>query len=156
MLRASDSDRERAVSLLRARCVEGYLSVDTFEHRLGLALAARTAVELRALVADVVRARRPWLRWLRGRTVAAVPLALPTAGAVVVGRSRGCDLVVDHPTVSRHHLELRALEGAWLAVDLGSTNGTWLLGHRVARMRVVPGDDLLLGDCTVVLVDAHS
>jgi hypothetical protein len=156
MMRASDSDRERAVSLLRARCVEGYLSVDTFEHRLGLALAARTAIELRALVADIARVRRPWLRWLRRATVAAVPLALPSAGAVVVGRSHGCDLVVDEPTVSRHHLELRALEGAWLAVDLGSTNGTWLLGRRLARMRVVPGDELLLGDCTVVLVDAHS
>jgi hypothetical protein len=156
MLRACDRDRERAVSLLRARCVEGYLSVDTFEYRLGLALAARTAIELRALVADIARVRRPWRRWLRGRTVAAGPLALPADGAAVVGRSRGCDVVVDEPTVSRHHLELRALEGAWLAVDLGSTNGTWLLGRRLARMRVVPGDELQLGDCRVVLVDGGA
>jgi hypothetical protein len=28
-MRASDRDRERAVALLRARCVEGYLSVET-------------------------------------------------------------------------------------------------------------------------------
>jgi pSer/pThr/pTyr-binding forkhead associated (FHA) protein len=63
---------------------------------------------------------------------------------------------VDEPTVSRHHLELRALEGAWLAVDLGSTNGTWLLGRRLARMRVVPGDELQLGDCRVVLVDGGA
>ena len=55
MMRASDRDRERAVALLRARCVEGYLSVDTFEHRLERALRARSAGELRALVADVAR-----------------------------------------------------------------------------------------------------
>jgi hypothetical protein len=28
VMRASDRDRERAVALLRARCVEGYLSVE--------------------------------------------------------------------------------------------------------------------------------
>jgi hypothetical protein len=27
-MRASDRDRERAIALLRARCVEGYLSVE--------------------------------------------------------------------------------------------------------------------------------
>ena len=33
-MRVSDDERERAVALLRARCVEGYLSMETFEHRL--------------------------------------------------------------------------------------------------------------------------
>jgi Domain of unknown function (DUF1707) len=33
VMRASNRDRERAVALLRERCLEGYLSVDTFEHR---------------------------------------------------------------------------------------------------------------------------
>ena len=149
-MRASDRDRDRAVALLRARCAEGYLSVETFEHRLGLALAARTSAQLRALVADIVRIRRPWLRAIaRRRPLAAV--ALPAEGAVVVRRSRRCDVVVAEPTVSRRHVELRALDGSWLAVDLGSTNGTWLLGRRIGRARVVAGDELVLGDCPVVL-----
>ncbi|HKE80625.1 MAG TPA: DUF1707 and FHA domain-containing protein [Solirubrobacteraceae bacterium] len=150
-MRASDRDRDRAVALLQARCAEGYLSVETFEHRLGLALAARTSAQLRALVADIVRIRRrPWLRALaRGRPLAAV--ALPAEGTAVVGRSRRCDVVVTEPTVSRRHVELRALDGSWLAVDLGSTNGTWLLGRRIGRARVVAGDELVLGDCPVVL-----
>jgi hypothetical protein len=150
VMRASDRDRDRAVALLRERCVEGYLSVDTFEYRLGLALGARTAGQLRALVADIARTRRRWLRWpARRAPVAAV--ALPSSGTLVVGRSRVCDVVVGEPTVSRRHVELRAIEGAWLAVDLGSTNGTWLLGRRVGRARVVAGDELILGDCAVVL-----
>jgi Domain of unknown function (DUF1707)/FHA domain len=149
-MRASDRDRDRAVALLQARCAEGYLSVETFEYRLGLALAARTSAQLRALVADIVRVRRPWLRAItRRRPLAAV--ALPSEGAVVVGRSRRCDVVVAEPTVSRRHVELRALDGSWLAVDLGSTNGTWLLGRRIGRARVVAGDELVLGDCPVVL-----
>ena len=151
MMRASDRDRERAVALLRARCVEGYLSVDTFEHRLGRALRARSANELRVLVADVARVGRPWLRWRAARTPPAAPLELPATGTIVVGRSRGCDVVMTEPTVSRHHLELRAVDGAWLAVDLGSCNGTWLLGRRISRARVAPGDELMLGDCAVVL-----
>ena len=154
MMRASDRDRERAVALLRARCVEGYISVDTFEHRLGRALRARSANELRVLVADVARVGRPWLRWRAARTPPAAPLELPSTGTIVVGRSRGCDVVMTEPTVSRHHLELRAVDGAWLAVDLGSCNGTWLLGRRISRARVAPGDELMLGDCAVVLEPA--
>jgi hypothetical protein len=152
VMRASDRDRDRAVALLRARCAEGYLSMETFEHRIGRALAARTVAQLRELVADIGRARRPWLR-RRRRGEPAAELALPAQGTIVVGRSSGCDVVVGEPTVSRRHLELRAIDRGWLAVDLGSTNGTWLMGRRVGRARVVAGDELILGDCVVLLND---
>jgi hypothetical protein len=155
-MRASDRDRERAVALLRERCVEGYLSVETFEHRLGHALRARSAGELRALVADLARHGRPWLRRRVAPPARAAHVPLPAQGTIVVGRSRRCDVVMSAPTVSRHHLELRALDGAWLAVDLGSSNGTWLLGRRVGRTRVAPGDELVLGDCAVVLDAARG
>jgi hypothetical protein len=153
-MRASDRDRERAVALLRARCVEGYLSVETFEYRLGRALAARTALELRLLVADIGRARRR-LRLPRAWSVSApVPsarVALPRTQTIVVGRGGACDVHLSDPTVSRRHLELRALDGGWMAIDLGSTNGTWLQGRRTARARVAPGDELVLGDCAIAL-----
>jgi hypothetical protein len=154
-MRVSDDERERVVALLRARCVEGYLSMETFEYRLSRALAARTAIELRQLVADIVRSRRPWTARLTragvAATAAAVHVQLPAEGSVVVGRSSGCDLTLGEPTVSRRHVELRALDGSWLAVDLGSTNGTWLLGQRLGRARVLPGDELVLGECPVAL-----
>jgi hypothetical protein len=154
-MRVSDDERERAVALLRARCVEGYLSMETFEFRLGRALTARNVIELRQLVADLVRIRRPWtVRLTRAGVaaqVAAFPVALPAEGAVVVGRSSGCDITLGEPTVSRRHVELRALDGSWMAVDLASTNGTWLLGQRLGRARVLPGDELVLGECPVTL-----
>jgi hypothetical protein len=149
-MRASDRDREQAVALLRSRCVEGYLSVETFEYRLGRALVARTALELRLLVADLARTRRQW-RLPLGRSKPMANVALPAEGALVIGRSSSCDVMVDDPTVSRRHLQLRALDGAWLAVDLGSMNGTWLLGRRLGRARVLPGDELVLGDYAVAL-----
>ena len=154
-MRVSDDERERAVALLRARCVEGYLSMETFEHRLGRALIARSAIELRQLVADLVRIRRPWtVRLTRAGVaahIAAFPVALPAEGTVVVGRSSSCDVTLGEPTVSRRHVELRALDGSWMAVDLASTNGTWLLGQRLGRARVLPGDELVLGECPVAL-----
>ena len=154
-MRVSDDERERAVALLRARCVEGYLSMETFEFRLGRALTARSAIELRQLVADLVRIRRPWTVRLKRAGVAAqlaaFPVALPAEGTVVVGRSSSCDVTLGEPTVSRRHVELRALDGSWMAVDLASTNGTWLLGQRLGRARVLPGDELVLGECPVTL-----
>jgi hypothetical protein len=154
-MRVSDDERERAVALLRARCVEGYLSMETFEYRLGRALNARSASELRQLVADIVRIRRPWtVRLTRAGVSAPVrarDLALPASGTIVVGRSSSCDVTLGEPTISRRHLELRALDETWMAVDLGSTNGTWLLGQRLGRARVLPGDELVLGECPVVL-----
>ena len=156
-MRVSDDERERAVALLRARCVEGYLSMETFEHRLGRALIARSAIELRQLVADLVRIRRPWTVRLKRAGVAAqlaaFPVALPAEGTVVVGRSSSCDVTLGEPTISRRHLELRALDESWLAVDLGSTNGTWLLGQRLGRARVLPGDELVLGECPIELAE---
>ena len=154
-MRVSDRDRERAAALLRARCVEGYLSMETFEFRLGRALTARSAIELRQLVADLVRIRRRWTVRLKRAGVAAqlaaFPVALPAEGTVVVGRSSSCDVTLGEPTVSRRHVELRALDGSWMAVDLASTNGTWLLGQRLGRARVLPGDELVLGECPVTL-----
>jgi hypothetical protein len=155
-MRVSDRDRERAVALLRARCVEGYLSMDTFEYRLGRVLRARSAAELRVLLADVARKGRTWPRWRTAPAAPAAPVSLPAQGRIVVGRSRGCDVVVPEPSVSRRHLELRAIDDAWLAVDLGSSNGTWLMDRRVGRARVTPGDELLLGGCAVVLEPASG
>ena len=155
-MRASDQDREAALALLRDRCARGYLSVDTFERRVERTFAARTVSELRGVVADV-DAGESWLRRAlprRRREPGAprVPIALPDATAIIVGRSHRCDVVLEDPTVSRRHLELRpAGSGQWVAVDVGSLNGTWLANRRVARALVVPGDELWLGSCPVRL-----
>src|SRR5690242_3930257 len=53
--------------------------------------------------------------------------ALPTAGDLVLGRDRSCDVVLDHPRVSRRHARLRI--GPSLSIeDLGSRHRTTVLG----------------------------
>jgi hypothetical protein len=70
-------------------------------------------------------------------------------GALVVGRSRDCDISVDDPNVSRRHAEIRHEEGGYWIVDLGSTNGVTVNGERVERARLEPDDEILLGTTQV-------
>ncbi len=64
---------------------------------------------------------------------------------VVLGRSREADIVLQDPNVSRRHAELRRDEGGWQVVDLGSTNGIKVNGHRSRGARLQPGDEITLG-----------
>ena len=69
--------------------------------------------------------------------------------AVVIGRSRDCDISVDDPNVSRRHAEIRREDGAYWIADLGSTNGVVVNGKRVERAKLEPDDEILLGTTVV-------
>ncbi len=50
---------------------------------------------------------------------------------VTIGRDDKNSLVLDHPTVSRHHATLSEREGRWYVADRGSFNGTFINDDRV-------------------------
>ena len=52
-LRASHADRERVVGALQAAFVQGRLTADELNERVGQALAARTYAELATLITDL-------------------------------------------------------------------------------------------------------
>ena len=54
-------------------------------------------------------------------------LALPSADTWVVGRDRGCDVVIDDPTLSRCHLRVKS-GPAPVMTDLGARNPTTVRG----------------------------
>ena len=56
-LRASDSDRDRAIEILKAAFARGQLTMGEFDTRVGQALGARTYAELAALTAGVSAGR---------------------------------------------------------------------------------------------------
>lgn len=62
-----------------------------------------------------------------------------------LGRDRAADFVVDAALVSRVHCRLTADDAGLGIEDLGSTNGTWLNGRKVARAPLTTGDRLLVG-----------
>ena len=57
----------------------------------------------------------------------------PLAIALTLGAAADCDVVVEHPRVSNHHLLLLVAGRRWLVVDQHSSNGVWLNGERVER-----------------------
>jgi pSer/pThr/pTyr-binding forkhead associated (FHA) protein len=63
-------------------------------------------------------------------------------GLVMIGRDRRCDARLDSERVSRRHCVLTRAGGEVLVRDLGSTNGTYINGQRVASARLKPGDEM--------------
>jgi putative serine protease PepD len=51
-----------------------------------------------------------------------------------IGRSRDNDIVLDSPSVSRRHAELRPTATGWDLDDIGSTGGTWVNDQRVSHV----------------------
>ena len=69
-----------------------------------------------------------------------------------VGRAKRADFVVDAALVSRLHCRLAAGAGEIEAVDLESTNGTYVNGERVARAMLKEGDKLRVGAVELVVL----
>jgi pSer/pThr/pTyr-binding forkhead associated (FHA) protein len=65
---------------------------------------------------------------------------------VVIGRSQGCDFVVESSKISRQHCCLAYVSQQLIARDLGSTNGIWKNGERVEETVLQLGDVLTIGD----------
>ena len=75
---------------------------------------------------------------------------------VIVGRHARCDARLESSRVSRRHCVLTEYNGDVVIRDLGSTNGTWVNGRRVARSRLTPGDLVSIGHMRYYLGDAEA
>jgi hypothetical protein len=73
----------------------------------------------------------------------------------IIGRSRGCDLLVDELTVARKHAKLAFDASGWSVEDLNSPSGMFVNDEFVRqKQRIVPGDRLTIGE--VVLLFSAS
>ena len=73
-----------------------------------------------------------------------VDLKLPT----IIGRGREAGLTIVHPMVSRQHCVLFEEQGLLMVRDLGSTNGTFLQGKRIAVAPLPPETQFTVGPLT--------
>jgi hypothetical protein len=170
MLAPGEFRRQISVEL-NAAYGDGLLSEQTLAHRMDQVLTGRL-LDPERLIGDLsVRASRRSLRNTVGRGVESLrgtltrrkppgispPLVLALDwdhddGELVVGRDpESCDVVFEHPTVSRRHAQLHHRDGNWVLQDLDSTNGTTINGKRVTRCRLAPGDRVALGRQAVVV-----
>jgi DNA-binding winged helix-turn-helix (wHTH) protein len=67
-------------------------------------------------------------------------------GATILGRERGCAVWLDAPGVSRRHARIEVSGDRAVLEDLGSKNGTYLRGQRIAAPTpLADGDPIALG-----------
>ncbi len=68
------------------------------------------------------------------------------ATPVIIGRIPGCQLVLNHPQISRHHARIDRLDDGWVIEDLGSANGTRVNEESITRHSLRDGDCIELGN----------
>ncbi|MSP61666.1 MAG: DUF4388 domain-containing protein [Myxococcales bacterium] len=71
---------------------------------------------------------------------------------IVVGRSSELDMVLVEDMVSRKHAKINATGGEVLIQDLGSTNGTFVNGEKIKKVRLKEGDRILIGTSIIKMV----
>lgn len=69
----------------------------------------------------------------------------------VLGRANDCDLRIPTRDVSRRHCEIEIGPDRAVVRDLGSSNGTYVNGRRIAESALNPGDRLAVGPVVFVL-----
>src|SRR6266702_2545233 len=74
-----------------------------------------------------------------------------------IGRSPRAQLTIDDPFASRLHAEIwNDGESCWVS-DLGSSNGTFLNGHRItAPVQAFPGDRIRIGETQIAIESAEE
>ena len=66
-----------------------------------------------------------------------IPLS---TSAVLIGRAPACTLVLDDDYSSSRHARIFPQGDRWVVEDLGSTNGTFVDGHRLNEHTILPID----------------
>ena len=65
---------------------------------------------------------------------------------LLFGRHEECDVQLNSKKVSRRHCCLAQVNDYLVIRDLGSTNGVRINGQRVVEGKLVPGDELQIGN----------
>ena len=77
---------------------------------------------------------------------------LKTNRELIIGRSSDLDMVLVEDMVSRKHAKISTLNDQVIIQDLGSTNGTFVNGEKIKRVRLREGDRILIGTSIIKLV----
>src|SRR5262245_15383133 len=63
----------------------------------------------------------------------------------MIGRNENNQIVLNDPSVSAYHAELRCENGGYALLDLNSTNGLWVRDSREQKITLEPGVPVTIG-----------
>jgi two-component system, NtrC family, sensor kinase len=76
---------------------------------------------------------------------------------VTLGRSSDADVQVHDSLISRVHCKLEWEDGEWFLDDLGSTNGTWMVGRKVDKRVPLPmKTSIRIGNTLFELINIYA
>jgi pSer/pThr/pTyr-binding forkhead associated (FHA) protein len=75
---------------------------------------------------------------------------------IVIGRSSELDMVLVEEMVSRRHATILMKGGSVWIEDLGSTNGTFVNGEKIAKAQLKEGDRILIGTSILKVVSVGA
>jgi pSer/pThr/pTyr-binding forkhead associated (FHA) protein len=76
---------------------------------------------------------------------------------IIIGRSSDLDMVLVEDMVSRRHAKITSTDSEVFIQDVGSTNGTFVNGEKIAgRAKLSEGDRILLGTSIIKVVAADA
>jgi len=81
---------------------------------------------------------------------------LSSGSEIVIGRSSDLDMVLVEDMVSRRHAKIAMNDGNVILQDLGSTNGSFVNGEKVKRIRLRDGDRVLIGTSIIKLIKRNE
>lgn len=87
---------------------------------------------------------------------AAVETLLATGRGLSVGRAPPCELLLDHPSVSRSHARFEPDGDSWRLVDLGSKNGSFIDGLPAEGRSIGRSAWLRFGDVTCEMAEVDD
>lgn len=75
---------------------------------------------------------------------------------IVIGRGRSADIVLDDPSISRHHAEIRLGKTRTVLRDPGSKNGVFVNGIRTSNRALRSGDTIRIGKSLFIAEEVVS
>src|ERR1051325_2737326 len=83
-------------------------------------------------------------------------IAHPVGDELLIGRGEDCQIRIERPTVSKHHAKIFFKNERWYVEDLGSSNFTYLNGHKISRSEFSFGDYVRFDLYPMILFDGEA
>ncbi len=74
-------------------------------------------------------------------------------GILQIGRRKDNHIVIEHPTISRNHAQIRFIRDQYIIFDLNSTSGTYVNGIKIRQAALQPGDVITLAGFSLIYIE---